>query len=390
LILERLHPESLDQQLDFLAFHFDRSENLEKKRHYLEKAGKAAKSRYANAAAISYFERALPLLEDRQKLDTLLEAGNVWALLGNWSKADACFDRALTVARSSRDVPSQARCEAEKGDLFRKQGLCAEAATWLQQARSLFESVGDSAGVGKVLHTEGTVAAMVGDYEKAETAYRQSLALREKLGEKAAIGSLLSNLGILARYRGAAAEARRLMEESLSIRRDTGDRWAIGNSLNNLGVVLREMDEREAARQTLEESLALNRQVGDPWATANTLCSLAELAADECAWESAQASLEESLRINIDLADRITIAYILECFARVACGQGQPSKALMLASAASALRTTLNSPLSPAESERLDHYLEPARRALNPAEQNAANVQGHAMPFDQAVALALA
>ncbi len=49
---------AIDQQLDLLAHHYWHSDNLEKKREYLVKAGEAAQAKYANAAAIDYFERA--------------------------------------------------------------------------------------------------------------------------------------------------------------------------------------------------------------------------------------------------------------------------------------------------------------------------------------------
>ena len=53
---------SIGLQLDLLAHHYWLSENQEKKREYLVRAGEAAEASYANAAAIDYLERAAPLV----------------------------------------------------------------------------------------------------------------------------------------------------------------------------------------------------------------------------------------------------------------------------------------------------------------------------------------
>ncbi|HWW03015.1 MAG TPA: tetratricopeptide repeat protein [Candidatus Acidoferrum sp.] len=390
LLLERLYTDQLPRHLDLLAFHFDRSLNAGKKREYLYKAGEAAQVQYANQAAISYFERVLPLLTAADSIPVLLKLGKVWELTGEWKKAGTCYQRAFEAAESEGDRHAQARCQAATGDLLRKQGLYAEARDWLGVARTCFEELGDVAGVGQALHAAGTVAAMQGDYATAQTLYEQSLALRRQLGDKPQIASLCSNLGIIARFHSDRKLARELSEQSLELRRELGDRWAIANSLNNLGVLLRDAGELARARALLEEALTLNRQVGDRWAVANTLSSLAEVTLDQKDWPATQEFLHESLAINLELGDRTAVAFILECFAAIAVAKADPRLALRMVSAAYALRQTLGSPLSPAEQSRLDRYLEPARRALSEEERDALERQGSAMGFEEAVSLAQA
>ena len=64
--LEARASEGIEKILDQLAYHYERSENLPKKREYLVKAGQAAQWRYANDAALDYYQRALPLLAPRR------------------------------------------------------------------------------------------------------------------------------------------------------------------------------------------------------------------------------------------------------------------------------------------------------------------------------------
>src|SRR5262249_19213597 len=159
------------------------STNLEKKTHYLQKAGEAAQAHYANAVAISYYDRVLPLLGDPELLHVLLKLGKVHELIGDWKRAGACYQQAFEAAERRSDKRGQPSCPAATGDLLRKQGLFAEATNWLAVARTAFEDIGDQAGVGQTLHTAGTVAAMQGNYDEAQRCYHQSLAIRRKLSD---------------------------------------------------------------------------------------------------------------------------------------------------------------------------------------------------------------
>jgi predicted ATPase len=64
----------LEQHLDLLAYHYDRSDREPKKREYLLKAGVAAQGRYANTAAMDYYQRVQPLLQGAEQIELLTES----------------------------------------------------------------------------------------------------------------------------------------------------------------------------------------------------------------------------------------------------------------------------------------------------------------------------
>ncbi len=277
--LEQIYGGETDQYLDLLAFHFDRTENTRKRREYLLRAGQAAQSGYANAAAIDYFGRALPLLPESEQTATLLRLGQVLELTGKWAEAADVYRRGLDLAEKVGDVLGQARCQTAIGELHRKQGMYEDAVIWLERARTGFEALGDEAGVGQVVHIEGSVAAQQGEFARARELYGESLALRRKLDDRPQIANLLNNLGIVARSSGDATLARSLYEESLALRRELNDRRAIAVSLNNLGNLALQTQDYEAARARLEEAVALQREVGDKHYLANALNNLGNVAA---------------------------------------------------------------------------------------------------------------
>src|SRR6185503_11478598 len=103
--IEKTFPEALDQYTDLLAFHFERSENLPKKREYLLKAAEAAQANYANMAAIAYYQKVLHLLPEEERVGGLLKLGQVLELVGEWENAQVLDQEAETLAARLYDVP---------------------------------------------------------------------------------------------------------------------------------------------------------------------------------------------------------------------------------------------------------------------------------------------
>jgi class 3 adenylate cyclase/predicted ATPase len=384
--VERTYADQLEQHLDLLAYHFDRSDHAAKKREYLWKAGLAAQGRYANSSALDYYRRAEPLLSGTARVDAMLRVGQVLELLGRWKEAHEVYAQALALAEQADEGLSRARSQAAIGELLRKEAHYAEAASWLVRARDAFAQLGDEAGLAQALHCAGTLAAQQGDHVKARAIYLESLAIRRKLNDRARISSLLSNLCILAhQFTGESAEAQALGEEALAIRRELGDRWAIANSLNNLGVMCQDQGDLPRARALMEESVALNRQVGDRWAIANSLSSLAAVTLDQGDFGATRRLLEESLAINRELDEPRAIAYVLESFGMLAARQGKPDRAFRLMGAASALRQTIGAPLSPAELAQQRQLVESACGTVSGPTRSAWETEGTAMTLAAAV-----
>ena len=387
--LEKTYSDRLEQYVDLLAFHYDRSPNQEKRRQYLLMAGQAAQSNYANIAAIDYYQRVIPLLADRDQVKARRRLGEVLELTGNWDEADEQYRQELNLADGLNDRLAQAECQTTLGELLRKQGNYAEALLWQERAREGFEKLGEQAGVAHTLQYAGTLAAQQGDLDVARERYQESLAIQRQLGDKPRIASLLSNLGILACFKSDYQLGRDLYEESLSIRREVQDRRAIANSLGNLGNLYLEQGNYPEARARLDEAVLLQRQVGDRWAIANSLNNLGNVYRALGEQETAKSQYHESLEINRDLGDLWAIAYLLEDIGVLALQQGRPEHALRLAGASSELRQKIGAPLSPADQTRLEEMLAPARQKLSESEQTAAWSEGKNMTLDQAILEAL-
>lgn len=386
--IEENQAEATERNLDLLAHHFWHSENLEKKRHYLVRAGEAAKVQYANSAAIDYFERATPLLEGVERWRVTRALGEVRDVLGDWPAAESSYRKALELAEELEDTSAMAWTGTSLADLSRKRGDYDEAAEWIASARRHFEVLDDRAGLGRVLQLSGTIAATRGDFEAARADLEASLELERELGDVAAMGALLSNLGVMAEYEGDYERSRTLHEEGLALRREAGDIGAIAISEMNLGNVLLLLGDVDGARARQEESLRLRRETGDPWMIALGEHNLAILERTQGDHQRARALFGSALPIYRDQGEKWALAFMLEDIAVLAALLDESEIALRLAGAGSALREEIGAPRGQSDQEELDRQLSVAREALQDV-ASAAWEAGRAGELDEIVSDAL-
>ena len=383
--VEETEEDSIDRNLDLLAHHYWHSENRDKKREYLGRAGAAAQASYANASAIDYFERLAPLLSKGSRLDVLLKLGKVLELVGHWQRAEQVDREALELAESLDDGLRRAACQTALAEVVRKQGRFPEAFELLNRAARGFAAFGDDGGVARVLHLTGTVAAQRGDYDKALTSYRKSLQIRERIGDKASMASLLSNLGVIAEYRGDYDGSRDFHERALALRESVGDRWAIGISMTNLGMIAVLQQRFDDARAWFEKSMRINREVGDTWMVANCNNNLGNATRGLGDYAAARVHYAESLRAYREYDDRWALAFLLEDVGVLAALRGDAASALELIGATDAIREAIGAPRAPSLAQELQQQVAAATTGIPEGEREASRARGRARGLPAAV-----
>ncbi|MCP5099255.1 MAG: tetratricopeptide repeat protein [Chloroflexi bacterium] len=380
--------DAITQSVDLLAYHFERSNNDEKTREYLLKAGEAAQANYANTTAIEYFRRLLHLLNPAEQISVKLKLGQVYELVGKWDAASKTYTDAQILAKELDDRLNVGKTQTSLGELHRKRGMYEEAGFWLKQAQSNFELLDDKVGMGQVLHIAGTIAAQQGDLETARIRYEDSLAIRRELNDLTQIGGLLNNLGIVARYQGDYKKARTLYEESLAIRRELGDRRTIAVSLNNLGNVALDQKDYKEARMRLEEAVVLQREVGDKAYIANALNNLGNVIRAQGKYETARRHYHESLELLQELGDKWSLAYLLEDIGCLAAQELHAKRAFILFGAASRLREEIGAPHSSTEEKKYKQLLLPVLEKTDNSKQNAWQTAGMELSLNEAITFA--
>ena len=363
-----IETQGADRFLDLLAFHYIQTNNRAKQREYLQKAGDAAQAAFANDAAVDYFTRLLPLLDDpRVQMELHLRRGTVLELMGDWTEAEVDYRAALALSRQIADAAAEARCCRVLGVLSRLRGEYPSALSWLEQARDAFTALDDRAGLAltlietgivwwrrgeyasarretetglamarvladkraaaSALHTLGLVAEDQGDYLAARAHFEESLALERETGDKRGISTSLNYLGIVANRQGDYVTTRAFFEEGLALRREIGDKQGIAASLNNLGIVANYQGDQTTARALHEQSLALRREMGDKWGIETSLSNLGFVAQEQGDYVNARALFTESLALARELDNKRGISILLNNLGNLAIEQGDAATA---------------------------------------------------------------
>ena len=363
-----------EQNLDLLAFHYDHSSNLPKRREYLRRAGEAAAARYANVDALAYFKRALALVPDddaadryrlmraceqifdlqgertsqAEALDTLealaarlgaaeqaevaLRRANSADVTGDYPAASAAAQSALDLAAG---LPAlQAAAELALGRALLWQSDYAAAQAHLQRAAELARSLGDARLAASATRSLGAVAQHQGDYAAAIALFTSVLEAYQAQSDRQGKGDTHNNLGIVAYFQGDYAAAQAAFSAAMGHYRAIGDRRGEGGMLNNLGEVALVAGDFAAARAAFEQARALYQQVGDRRGESGALNSLAQAAHTQGDFASAQTHYQQSMALKRALGERWSVSAMGSQLALLLHQQGDDAGALDEAEAA--------------------------------------------------------
>ncbi len=367
LYIERTYPKQLDRYLPLLAHHFEHSENEEKKRHYLVQAGIAAQNDFSNTVALSYYNKALPLLPEPEQATIYYRIAQVNDTTGDWAAAAEAYRVGAELAARYGLAELNLDCRIEHGDLFRKQSDYEEALRWIEAAQLEAERRNYRAGAAKALHFKAGVFFFQGNLTAARDTYLEAVRVRREIGDQRNVTKGLINLGAVSRSLGDYQQARAYQEEAVNLMRELKDRWPLATALNNLGNVALDLGQVRDARRFLEEAVAIQREIGHQWFLGNALNNLANVAREQRDFDYAGELYGESVGIYRRLQDRWALAYLLEDIGIMAAMRGEGERAMRLAGAAATVRAAIAAPLSEVEQRKLEEKLQPARLAAGAA-----------------------
>ena len=324
--LERSAGADVDGILDVLAYHYEQSTNLAKKREYLRRAGEAAAGRYANAAALAYFSRALELVPPNDlsdRYDLLLARETIYEIVGERALESADLDQLHDLAtwlgdpRRSAEVALQQGRYAERiGDYPASVAATQEAVTWAQAANLIgLEATGYQRWGWALLRQR--------DYADARVQMERSLQLARASNDQHRVCRALTDLGTLALEQGAHAEARGWYTQSLSLAQELGDRRQECHALGNLGTLLAEQGDFSGARVVLEQNLAYADAIGDHQIAGTTRSNLSFLCILMGDYPGAQLILERGLPQLREVGDRRVEAATLGNLGMAATHKGE-------------------------------------------------------------------
>jgi predicted ATPase len=311
---------------ELLAHHWTQAEEWDEAALYHQQAGDRARQVYANAEAVTHYDRALECLEQlpepidpqmryqlyvaraevhhlqgereeqakdlkalvelaetldddprqvsKRRAEVALQQASYAEAIGEYPEAIETVQEAFRWAQAAEDRELEAASHWQWGRTLWRRGDYKEARLRLEQALAQARSAGLRQMEADSLRNLGIVCWYSVDYSKAKAYYEQSLPISRELGDRRGEGAALNGLGLIHLNQGKYTEAGDYYEQSRQICAEIGDRRGEGMALNNLGQVSRRRGDYALAKGYYEQALQVSQEIGDRWNEGQVLTNL--------------------------------------------------------------------------------------------------------------------
>src|SRR6266581_615336 len=308
-------PEGLFSSVEALAFHYEHSTSRDRALPYLLQSGGKAAGLYAFEVAMSYFERALALMDECKVDDSarrwmILQALGWWGfILGDTLRAIAHIEQALASLPGLKWQPGgrdEARLHQIAALMLMNAGKMAAAESHLQTALARIEEQEDAEEYAYAYYNFALFYWHQGEFQQTLEAAQKSLAIAERIGDSLSLARAYEMLALACHslgewQRGLDFEQQR----SLLIGSELDVTAAFDIHLCLWEYHLYGDHDYDQVKQTVTATLRQAQRMGAARAVALCHCFDGALEFQSGHW----ASAEESLRAAIQLYRQIGAAF---------------------------------------------------------------------------------
>jgi CHAT domain-containing protein/tetratricopeptide (TPR) repeat protein len=246
----------------------------------------------------------------------------------DYSKAIACYQQNLELARLSRDDAREGYALNNLGATYYAIGDYEKAISYQQQRLAQAESRVDLLGKGQAFIGLGAAYGAIGNYKKAIEYYEQSLEVAHSLKSLDLEASILRNLGLVYYAKKEYTRAGEYQEQSLAIAKQQRDRRGEALALSNLGLVHYSLTNYAQAIEEQKQSLAIALELRDRFVQGRALENLGIAYYAVKNYSQAIESYQQSLAIARELSDRHAQGRALSNLGDVFYKAKQPAEAI--------------------------------------------------------------
>ena len=315
--------------------------------------------------------------------------GPFWSKRSHWREGRAWLERALATG-AGRESAARATALGRVGAIAGDQGDFEEAERYLDESLALADRIGDAPIAARALRGLGILASNRSDFGRAAALFEQALTGFRDQEDQPGIARCLNDLGLVAERQGDHDRAIVYQEEALPIARRLGDRWQVCVILGNLGGAYYDRGDFARGEALSEEALGLARRLGDTFGVAVNLHNLGNCALRLGDIGGAIERYQETLELTRQLGERHLASRTLDRLGVALHRCGAPRPAARLFGAAAALREATDDTLFADEDVDLTARFRAVRDELGDAVYVAAWESGLSLPFEVAVAEAVA
>ena len=251
--------------------------------------------------AISYYERAITALDDKEDSQEKAEAfryiGVIHSIKSNYREALSYHQRALQIVRNSKYLFGMAKAYNSIGQLCLNVQKLDEALFFMEKAEKICTELGADAEAATLYGKLGEVYVQKEDYDNAVTFHLKDMEMCKRFGNYRALAYTYKNLGLSYYHRNKYEEAVTNLREAMERFKELQDTANVGRIYLDLCRTYLEMDNVEEGERMGSSALeALEKYPQSPdTAYAKTLCGV--IARRKKNYDSAYRYFTESMEI---------------------------------------------------------------------------------------------
>jgi tetratricopeptide (TPR) repeat protein len=283
-----------DLPLERLAFHFVQADVADKAAYYLEKAGNAARARYANAAAEVAYQEAGDLLEGLSRFTEAARVREKWGAvlrtMGRHGAALAAFEQAIAAYEGAGDLESVARTLAETWLLYIERGAAEEGVRRYQTVVDLLAPRGPSPSLAALYAAQSVLVAIGDRYDAQLLIADRAVEMARGAGDDELLAEAINKRGYaLVHMVGRVEEAIQAIGESIRLGEAAGGMTNLAGWYNILASTYLERGEVATSRRAVVRGRAIAERQGNLLRLLFNTVTRARLGVCSGDWEQAHA-----------------------------------------------------------------------------------------------------
>jgi DNA-binding winged helix-turn-helix (wHTH) protein/tetratricopeptide (TPR) repeat protein len=245
----------------------------------------------------------------------------------DYRSAVAAADRAAKKGSTLGERLLVALAQGSRCSKLLNMGQTNEAIAACQDAKQIYEAVGDRNGVGKELNNLAIVRYQQGDLTAAKKIWQEALPIFRGIGNNEGMATVLMNIADLVYLQGGLREANTGYREALSKYREIDDKDGEARALGNLGLLLDDEGNLADAEQMFQQTLAITQPTDNRSVSAYALFGVGDILAKQAKFAAARKAFSESLAMRNEIGEKATAAESRLALADLTIAEGRPAEA---------------------------------------------------------------
>ncbi|MCU0606998.1 MAG: tetratricopeptide repeat protein [Candidatus Edwardsbacteria bacterium] len=263
-------------------------------------------------------------------LDIELRAADLLTVAGRWDRVDACYRRFLDLLAGDGFPRERARVESFYGMFLETRGDHPGALRHSAAAVTLYQQLGDDAGLAYALGNTGAVYLELSRFAEAQDCFERQRDLCSRAGDEIGLSRAYGNNGIVCTDTGRYDEALEHLGRQRELCERLGDKRGLARAEGNIGLVCWHREDYRRAREQFELTMRLAREVGDVRMMAITVGNIGLIQGETGDLQGAIDSYRQQLDLALRLGERSMAPLARENIANELIRLGQFTEAAAL------------------------------------------------------------